>query len=255
MLTNKVAIPLERGNVYFKELSFYEYKNLCKMLLSSDVNDVNECLNLLIERVESNYTLNIKDKFDCLISIRNSILGNELQLSADERQLNYDLKELLTNKFSEVEFSYGDCIFKTPQFFIHKNAQTAVADYLYSYKGKIIYNEPIEDKLKIINALDMPIIKLVNKIEENREDNYIDIFNDLTRINLYDEAIVIFLRTILNHDLMDLYNFEYQLLRHLDIKGEDLHHFTYPELKININLYMKEKEEEREKGSNSQAIE
>ena len=255
MLDSKVAINLDRGNVYFKELSFYEYKNICKMLLSNDIRDINECLETILNRIESNFTLNILEKFECLINVRNSILGNELSIKKDEIQINYDLKKLLANVFTEREFVFGDCVFKTPQFFIHDNVQHAAADYLYIYKNNIIYNESIEQKIEVLNALDIPIIKIVNEIEKTREDNFVEILDNQARINVYDEAIVLFIKAILNHDLMDLYNFEYQLLRHLNIKGKDLQHFTYPELKININFFMKEKEEEKENSSNSQPIE
>ena len=254
MLESKVPISLKKGTVYFKEFSFYEYKNICKMLISNDAKDIDHCLNVIINRVESSFSLNIIDKFDCLINIRNSILGKELGLTLDDRQLTFNLSDQLLDKFEEAEFTFGDCTFKTPSFFIHSNIQLAVADYLNSYKDRDISNATLEEKLDVLNTLDLPIIKLVNEIEKIREENNITILGDTVAVNIYDVNILMFLKSIITSDLMDLYSFEYQLLRHLNLKGKDLQYFTYPELKIKINMFMKEKEEEQS-SSNSKPIE
>jgi hypothetical protein len=254
MLESKVPISLKKGTVYFKEFSFYEYKNICKMLISNDVEDINHCLNIIIDRVERDFTLNIIDKFDCLVNIRNSILGKELGLTLEDRQVIFNLSDQLLDKFEEAEFTFGDCVFKTPSFFTHSNIQLAVADYLHSYKDKNISNAPLNDKLEVLNSLDLPIIKLVSEIEKVREENTITILGDTVSVNIYDINILIFLKSIITSDLMDLYSFEYQLLRHLNLKGNDLQYFTYPELKIKINMFMKEKEDEQS-SSNSKPIE
>lgn len=251
MIRNKIPVNLNGRVVYFEEFSFYEYKNICKMFISNNISDVSRCLDIILDRIEVDYPLNIIEKFECLVSIRNSILGNELSMKKDDVQINYDLNQLLTNVFIDREFTLNDCVFKTPRYFTHSSVQNAAADYLYSYKGKIIFNEDIDEKVKVLNALDLPIMKIVSEIEKIREDSYIEILDNQVRLNIYDEAIVLFIRAIFNHDLMDLYKFEYQLLRHLELRGEDLQHYTYPELKININFLTKEKEEEKEIGSNS----
>lgn len=254
MLDSKIPISLKKGTVYFKEFSFYEYKNICKMLISNDVEDIDHCLNILIDRVEKDFPLNIIDKFNCLINIRNSILGKELGLTIDDRQLNFNLSDQLLDKFQEAEFTFGDCTFKTPSFFTHSNVQLAVADYLSSYKDKDISSATLNEKLDVLNTLDLPIIKLVNEIQKIREENNISILHDTISVNIYDVNILLFLKSIITSDLMDLYSFEYQLLRHLNLKGKDLQYFTYPELKIKINMFMKEKEEEQN-SSNSKPIE
>lgn len=254
MIESKIPVNLNRGTVYFKEFSFYEYKNICKMLISNDISDINTTLEEVLDRVESDFPLNIIEKFECLISIRTSILGKSIGFNFNERPVTFDLTEQLSDKFQEIEFIYDDCTFKTPRFFTHSNIQLAVADYLHSYKDRDISNETLEDKLAVLSSLDLPIIKLVNMIEANRENNTIMILNDNAQINVYDNNILLFLRSILTNDLMDLYSFEYQLLRHLNLKGKDLLYFTYPELKIKNNMLIKEKDEER-KGSNSRPIE
>lgn len=254
MIESKIPINLIRGTVYFKEFSFYEYKNICKMLISDDIYDIDKCFETILARIEASFSLNIIEKFECLVNIRNSILGKELILNLDERRVTFDLSSQLLNLIEEAEFTFGDCDFKTPCFFIHSSIQHAAADYLYSYKGRDISNATLDEKLQILNTLDLSIIKLASEVERIREQNKISILNDIVDINIYDTNILYFLKNIITSDLMDLYSFEYQILRHLNLKGNDLQYYTYPELKIKINMLMKEKEE-KQNSSNSRSIE
>ena len=255
MIDSKVAVYLKRGIVYFNEFSFYEYKNICKMLLSNDIDDITNCFNRLLERVEAPFTLNVIDKYECLLAVRTSILGNEIELNLGERNVSFNIKEHLTGIFEESEFSYGECTFKTPRYFKHSAIQQTVADYLHSYKDNVISDASIDDKIKVLDSLDLPIIKISNEIQTIREDATISVLNDIVDINVYESNILLFIKQILVSDLMDLYNFEYSLNRHLTIKANDLKYYTYPELRINLNLFMKEKEDEKNSGSNSKPIE
>jgi len=240
MIESKIPINLIRGTVYFKEFSFYEYKNICKMLISDDIYDIDKCFETILARIEASFSLNIIEKFECLVNIRNSILGKELILNLDERRVTFDLSSQLLNLIEEAEFT--------------SSIQHAAADYLYSYKGRDISNATLDEKLQILNTLDLSIIKLASEVERIREQNKISILNDIVDINIYDTNILYFLKNIITSDLMDLYSFEYQILRHLNLKGNDLQYYTYPELKIKINMLMKEKEE-KQNSSNSRSIE
>lgn len=254
MIKSKIPINLKNRTVYFTEVSFLEYKNICKMILQDNIDSINNVVETILSKIESSDDLNILEKFEAFIYIRNSILGNELTLDVDSVAMNFKLEDFLINAFSEARFTYNDCVFKTPKYFIHKNMQYLVADYFYSYKDEVIYNFPLEDKIKILNELDIPLLHIVEEIGNNKDNNDIAILNDRAEVNIYKEDILFFMKAILIQDLMQLYEFEYSLGRHLHITGEDLNFYTFPELKIHLNMLKKDIEKENSENRRQEHI-
>ena len=256
MATSRISIHLKRGTVYFNELSFIEYKGVCKALLSDDINDIVDCMGTILKHVDTSYHLNVIEKFICLINIRNSILGTELMMEVDNKVINYDLNAIDTSNFLEIDVYNSDCRFITPSLFKHDNITEKVADCLYSYRGNVVYDFPLSDKIQIIEGIDIQAVKLLTDINEITEDSTVSILEDYAEINVYELGILSFLRSILNQDLMSLYSFEYNVNQNLNLKGQDLEYYTLPELKIMMNLFFKAKEDEkREESSNSTLIE
>lgn len=246
MVSSQLSIPLRRGLVFFKELSYLEYKNVCKMLLSSDLAEINNCFESIIQRISSSYDLNIIDKFEALIYIRNSILGNDLTLSHDGRDINYSLKDQCIGIFQEDTFEYSGCKFGTPKYFYNKDITDTVADYLYEVSGNDLNGFSVQEKTLILNETDIHIIKVVGIIGEIRDKSSVAILDNGAEINVYNASILHFLREIFNSDLMEMYEFEYNVTQRLNLKGSDLLHYTLPELKISLNFYTKEQEEKAE---------
>jgi len=246
MVSSQLSIPLKRGLVFFKELSYLEYKNVCKMLLSSDTAEVNNCFESITQRISSSYDLNIIDKFEALIYIRNSILGNDIALAYDNRSINFSLKDQCIGMFHEDTFEYGGCKFRTPEYFYNKGITATVADYLYEVNGNSLDGFSIHEKTLILNETDIHITKVVNIINEIKGKSSIAILDGGAEINVYDTSILQFLREIFSSDLMELYEFEYNITQRLNLKGADLLHYTLPELKINLNFYSKEQVEKAE---------
>ena len=251
MIDSRIHLPIRNGKLFFAEFSFLEYKNICKMLIPNDVISINNCINLILSKIENTNNLNIIEKFESLIYIRNSILGNEIMLEIDETPVKFLLADACINVFESTDFTYGDCRFTTPSYFTHDNIESIVADYFYSYKDNVLDTYPIDEKLKILNELDVPIIKIVELISQNRDNNTATIMDNSFEINVYDQSILFFLKNIIIQDLMQIYEFEYNITKHLNISGKDLNFYTFPELKININLLSKDQKEtnERESGN------
>ena len=203
----------------------------------------------MLSKISENNTLNIIEKFEALIYIRNSILGNEIMLEIDEHPVKFLLADACVGIFENTDFTFGDCRFTTPKYFTHNNLDSIVGDYFYSYKDSILDNFSIGEKLKILNELDVPIIKIVELISENRDNNNVTILDNSYEINVYDESILYFIKNVIIQDLMQIYEFEYNITKHLNISGKDLNYYTFPELKININLLSKEQKEASQKES------
>ena len=216
------------------------------MLLSNDLEEINNCFEAITQRISSSYDLNIIDKFEALIYIRNSILGNDLTLTYNDRDINFSLKEQCLGVFHEDSFEYGNCKFKTPKYFLNKDITATVADYLYEVNGNDVSGLSIHDKTLILNETDIHIIKVVEIINKIRDKNSVPILDNVSEINVYNASILYFLREIFNSDLMEMYEFEYNITQRLNLKGSDLMYYTLPELKINLNFYTKEQQEKAE---------
>ncbi len=254
MIKSKIPITLKNRTVYFTEISFLEYKNICKMILQDDISSINNVVEIVLSKVDEYSELNIIEKFECFVYIRNSILGNEITIEVDSITMNFTLNDFLINVFNETNFEFNDCTFKTPKNFLHRDMQYLVADYLYSYKENILYNSSADDKIAILNELDIPLLKIVDLISENRDSNDISILNDRVDINVYNESILFFMKSILIQDLMQLYEFEYSLGRHLHITGNDLNCYTFPELKIHLNMLRKDIEKENSEANRPEHV-
>ena len=253
MISNDIPLPLRRGTATFKELSFIDYKNICKMLISTDVDDINICIEKILARVTSDYKLNIIDKFEALIYIRNSIIGNNLTLTLEGKEHTFSLQEQCIGIFQYTDFEYGNCKFRTPCNFINHDIVNVVADYFAEVNGNDLEEFSVATKSDILKETNISILKVTELLKGIREENQISILNSEVDINVYSSSILSFIRVILYQDLMELYEFEYNVLRHLQLTGDDLKYYTLPELKIHFNFFNRDQKqkEEMEKSENS----
>jgi hypothetical protein len=90
------------------ELSYFEYKNLVKNLLSAEDNKIADIFERLISsQVKSNKNLHIGDKIKILILIRSIILGEEIQLSVNGKQFLYDTNKIIDSiNYKNEKFMY-----------------------------------------------------------------------------------------------------------------------------------------------------
>ena len=115
MIDNLIPVKLSKSEVYFREPTFYEYKNICKMLLSSDSKYVSDCFNRLIDScICGDSYLNIIDKFKCIIAMRNTVLGNEISFLEDSKKITLDISILLDKEFDDTPIEYDIFTFRSP---------------------------------------------------------------------------------------------------------------------------------------------
>jgi hypothetical protein len=246
MIGNLIPIELVNGKAFFKEISFYEYKNICKMLMSTDIKDINDCLEYLLEEnVTSTRSLNVIDKFKCLVNIRNTILGNEVSFMQNKARINVNLSTILEKKFENEDIEYDILTLSSPENFYSSSYGDYIAECLVAIKGKDVSELTFEQKKILIGETDLPLTDIYRKLLEVFGKRNIEIYKDIN-VNLYNqEYILTFLKNILYEDLFQVIEFEYACIRNLDFKASDFKNYTYPELKIFLNHLNKEKQDEK----------
>ena len=76
------------------ELSYFEYKNLVKNLISAEDNTLVNVFEEIIDlKVESTKELNISDKIKILLLLRSITLGEELEISLNKKIFRYKKKK------------------------------------------------------------------------------------------------------------------------------------------------------------------
>lgn len=246
MIGNLIPIELVNGKAFFKEISFYEYKNICKMLMSTDIEDINDCLEYLLkENVISTRSLNIIDKFKCLVSIRNTILGTEVSFMQDEKRVNVNLSEILDKEFNNDNIEYDILTFNSPNNFYSSSYSDYIAECLIAIKGEDISELTFEQRKILLGETDLSLTNIYRKLLEVFGERNIEIYKGIN-VNLYNqEYILTFLKNIMYEDLFQIIEFEYACIRNLDFKATDFKNYTYPELKIFLNHLNKEKQDEK----------
>jgi len=246
MIGNQVPIDINDGKASFKELSFYEYKNICKMLISNDVYDINHCLETIIkENVTSSRPLNIIDKFKCLLSIRNTILGNEVVFLLEERQITIDLSLILATEFSNEPIVYDILTLSSPVNFYSVDYDNYIAECLVKIGDTSVADLTVEERKQLLGETSLPITDIYNKLRDAFNSRKINIFTDID-INIYSQEYILkFIKNIFYEDLFQIINFEFACMRNLEFKSADFKTYTYPEIKIFLNHLNKEKENEK----------
>ena len=245
MIGNQVPIDITEGKASFKELSFYEYKNVCKMLMSDDIYDINHCLETIIkENVTSSRPLNIIDKFKCLLAIRNTILGNEVTFILDKRQITIDLSLILATEFNDDPIVYDILTLSSPKNFYSLDYDSYIAECLIKIGDTSVVDLTVEECKQLLGETSLSITDIYNKLHNVFGDRKINIFKDID-INIYSQEYILrFIKNIFYEDLFQILNFEFACIRNLEFKSADFKTYTYPEMKIFLNHLNKEKENE-----------
>ena len=253
MINSIIKVILPTRVATFEEFSFFEYKNICKMLLSREVKSINDCFDIILKKVQyQGEPLNVIEKFLCLLSIRTAILGNEVQIiDAKNRRVNYDLSILLDIEFEDINITYKNLTFKTPILFYTSDVITFLGNCLASYNDINVQDLSLEEKIQIINAVEYPLTEMFKQVNSVLETSEIDILGNA--INIYQPSSVLgFLRDILYENIIDIIEYEYICIRDLNLNSNDFKTYTYPELKIFMNYFAKQmKEPDASSNSNS----
>ncbi|MAK56420.1 MAG: hypothetical protein CML17_11355 [Pusillimonas sp.] len=240
------------------ELSYFEYKNLVKNLISAEENKIADIFERLISsQVKSSKELHIGDKIKILIILRSIILGEEIQFSINGKQFLYDTNQIIDSvNIKNEKFEYKDMIFNIPKQIYYKNKFDCLVDNFYSFKIKddikIIENFSFKEKEIILqNLLGFEVKELSNNFDNYISNFYINYINE-TEINLYDSNMILFLKSLFETDLNEMYDIEYSIMNYLKFDPSVFNMYGLPELRIFLNKFIKEKEEsKKQEGGNT----
>ena len=249
-------------NTYFyddyeiTELSYFEYKNLVKSFLSAQGEKiVNIFERLVASKAVTERDLHIADKIKIILFIRCLILGEEVSVSFDNKQYNFNLNLMIDSiSYTKNDFTYNDMIFKTPKNIFYKNKFSCLIDNFYSFEldgeRKIVDSYTYKQKEIILqNLLQMKVSGIVEEYGAYLETFYIEYINNV-KINLFDSNLLKLIKDFYSVDLNEMYDIEYNVLNYLKFDSNVFDRYGLPELRIFINKYIKEQEEKSKKSGN-----
>jgi hypothetical protein len=240
MISNYQNFNINNKDVKIREISFYEFKNLCKKLYTSDTKNYGEIFVELFNETIKGDNLNYIEKFYALLLLRNFIHGTNFSFTLNGIQTNLNMNTILEkinfdNKNVLVKVNEYTLVFGIPNNLVYNSIDTLIVDSLLKVvlKDKEIYcnNFSFEERKKIIDESSIPIFETYKNILANLEDLKINIFKNLD-IQLTDGTLIDFLKSIFLEDIQVLYKFEFFCIRSLHLNALDFEKYTYPELKI-----------------------
>jgi len=244
------------------ELSYFEYKNLVKNLISVEDNKVVDIFEKLIKKqVKSDKILHVGNKIKILLLIRSIILGEEILLNINSKQYSHDINKIIDSiNFKNEKFEYKNMIFNIPEKIYYKNKLECLIDNFYSFvingESKIIEKYSYKEKEIILqNLIGFEIKELNNNFEEYISNFYLVYLNE-NEINLYDSNLILFIKNLFETDLNEMYDIEYSIMNNLKFDPSVFNMYGLPELRIFLNKFIKEKEDskKREGGNTNPTI-
>ncbi len=224
-----------------REISFIEYRNLVKNILSDDIKVVENAFELFLECVlHRKNILTVQQKFLILLKYRELIHGKQIEFFANEAKINYSIDNifdffnkklpLIDHEQDGIVFSFG-----LPTKIVPDNDQIL---YIANCIRKINGEEIFVNDLSILPAL--PVNQIYKKITELYDPlkfkiQYIDY-----DVSLLDISFLYFLKSIFAYDLQGLYDMEYSLRRNLNFSINDLQKLSFPECNVMLRLYNKD---------------
>lgn len=259
-------IDLRGKSLEIKELSFTDYKNICKALYSQTnsqalMNVFNGVLNTsLVNPVQ----LNVYEKVLTLIKIRAMTLGTEIKLTYNGSPImlntNY-LIEKLDTTYKPLEYKYENfkLVLDLPYNFIVDQNSTfqCISECITEISTDNIvipiHNLTEAEKGLIMQQLpSMPIVNIFSHLINHFKVISITIPTmGNFELNLFDETFLHFLKFIFDEGYETVLDLEYNLRKHLNFSSNDLSNVSYPETKIMLNKLTSEmKTDDSKRGGN-----
>ena len=244
--------------VNIRELSFIEYKNICKQLFNqTDVTKIKKVFNDILNTcVLNKVTLNIYEKIVTLLFIRGLTLGKDVSLQLENKKITFNtdlLLQKLSNDTKPFDVHHNNLVYKVglPYNFIlsENDIIKGVCESLISIDTgeKMIYLSSLndEEKLQVISFLPgLPITEIYKKIYNNYKDISFNIPNiENINFDLFNASFIFFLKFIFDENFNTVLSLEYNLRRHLNFNMYDLEKTSYPEAKIMLNKFSDEMKE------------
>ena len=250
MISNYYNFIVNDKQIKLREISFTEYKNICKKLFSDDLTEIDNTFNEILQETCISTPLNCLEKFYTLVLLRNLTYGNEFNFTMDGARVVFDLKTVLQNinfKLNDIVIECNNIkyIFNLPQNLLNNTIDGLIAD---SLKKVILPNNEVDcsvftykQKLEAINQSPLPVFEVYNTLKEQFLKLNIEFIHDI-ELDIMSGAFLVFLKRIFNDNMETIYNFEYICIRSLNLHAEDMSRYTLPELKIFLQSFKSEQE-------------
>ena len=257
MISNYINYTVNNKKIKIKELTFHEFRILCKSLFSDNVEELSDVFENLIATNIKGDNLNLLEKIYALIILRNLTHGNEFTFIYDGKKVKLDMNSILNNfKFNDFEIKQDNFVFKTPLNLFNSSIDLLVSDSL----SKIfLSNKEIDcnsltftQKQELISNTSIPLVNTFKQIKDQLEKCKINFYKEI-EIDIFDSNLLIFLKRIFSENLDDVYTFEYTCIKNLNMGAYEMQTYTYPELKIFLQNLTKEMKE-RQKESNASKL-
>lgn len=254
MITNFFNFNVNNKNVKLREISFFEFKNICKKTFSDDIDDLNYIFEEIFNETVLSEKLNCIEKLYCLLLLRNLIHGTDFVFVYEGKKITLNLNNILQNlifSIKDIVIDSGDSTFyfNLPQNFYNKTIDSFIADCLIKIKQD---DREIDctsfthtEKKILLNELSLPIFETHKKLQAEFDRNLIEFYKDI-KVNIYDGSMLYFLKRLYYDDMSSLYTFEYTCIKNLNLGAIDMEKYTYAELKIFLQNLTKEAKEKQQ---------
>lgn len=257
----------DNKSVNFREMTLYDYKNLQKICVESDMKAFMEYIKRLIHSCSIDpidFELNLIDVFIAVMNIRKYSVDDTKRFMTYVRDKEVKLPILLDNVIGKVVSKYNELSMDKIIEVDHPIIKTITLDASTrdSCVKKFDTHEG-EEFLYSEQAFDLLPVTIKNQIDEYINDVYatykaVKLFSIHNKdgveskvlFNLDDVYIYDILKIFLTDDLTHLYKGMFDMKKHLNI-GFDEHRFiTYSEYELYISIYNSTQEDEKDSSGN-----
>lgn len=237
-----------------REISFLEYRNLVKNLMSDDPGILKNVFESLLDSIILNKNdVNIQHKFLLLLKYRELIHGKLLEFSIGDAKINYSLDDIFhffNRKVNSYFYELDGNIFyfNLPSTFITEdNVIDNTIDCFESVngeRGKVLDDLPAIPFHEIYRGILTQFSDFKFKIK------YLDY-----DVSLLDLSCLYFIKSIFLYDLQNFYDLEYSLRRNLNFTVQDFSVLSFPECNMMIKQFLKEVAEKEKESKQVDSIE
>jgi hypothetical protein len=263
----RIFVPSTENYEYFKEINFFDSKNISKFIQNNDLKGLSAFLQDLVNKnaYDKNIKYNILDYLLILCQLRGYSYGNTVTFSIKndngspfsfkhnvQRLLIHE--EMIRHNFSKTVYDNkiqlyldlpSNLEFLNETDIISKNIQDIVIDSQKINFFKLSKNH----QESLLNELPASVSnKVLEYVKETTEflsefkffENVAIKSFDNISLNPYNNSFIEYLKIIFSYDLMGLYELEYILIRKLKFSLTDLKNLSLNEAELHLNLYKKE---------------
>lgn len=269
--------PTLKTSLKIKELSFKQFRELNKYILTNNNTFVEHFINTIIfENLEEKnifYKLTNFDKFCCMLLLRSVCISPELEMFQKKQNIKISISEFLNNCLNfkpnfvkTVVHQNYEITFGLPNSFVIENflelphlaiKNVKIEDSLYNF-------DDIEHSLRneIIESLPGNVIFEIKTFFDEIVEGFkslefkIPNIEEAITLNPYDGTFIEILKLIFRANLTNIYEMQYILVSKLHYTPDYLDNNTFTENLLIIRLFEDEikRQEEQNKKSKTPSV-